>query len=62
MKRMKNLVRAIGLYMDDLLLVGGGTCLIAASAQFGRTAALTVSGVLLIGYAVLIARSRRGGR
>lgn len=52
----------IGLYLDDLLFLAAGVCFVrAAGRQWGETAALAVTGVCCLAYAVVIARSRRGG-
>ena len=60
---IRKVVRTLVLYMDDLLLIGAGTCFIlGAQEAFGKAAALAVSGVWLSLYAVVIARARRGGR
>ncbi len=51
-----------GVYLDDLLLVGGGLCFIRAARELlGRPAALIVAGACMVAYAVVIARARRGG-
>ena len=51
-----------GTYLDDLLLICGGACFVAAADRLaGRSWALAVAGVCLVAYAVVIARSRRGG-
>ena len=57
-RAMALLVKTAATYFDDLLLIAGGACLTAASAQaFGRAAAFAVCGVCLIAYAVIIARA-----
>lgn len=56
-------VRALGLYLDDLLLLAGGGCFVRAALDLGgRPAALVTAGVCLSAYAVVVARSRGGGR
>lgn len=56
----RKLLRLLGLYLDDLLFVSGGLCLIAAAAlRWGIAAGLAAGGVGLIACAVLAAR---GGR
>lgn len=56
-------IQTLGLYLDDLLLIGAGICFVLSSREaFGEAAALAVSGVWLILYAVVIARARRGGK
>ena len=55
-------LRTIALYLDDLLFLAAGVCFVrAAGQQWGNTAALAVAGVCCLAYAVVIARSRRGG-
>lgn len=50
------------LYLDDLLLIGGGCCLVwAAWEAFGRPAGLAVAGLCLFGFALVVAKSRKGG-
>ena len=56
-------VRTLGLYLDDLLLLAGGVCFVRAALDLGgRPAALVTAGVCLTAYAVVVARSRGGGR
>lgn len=62
-KIIKAMALYFALYLDDLLLIGAGVCLvIAAYEQYGRPAGFAVAGVCLAVYAVVIARSRGGGR
>lgn len=62
-KRLKQLGKALGLYLDDLLLLAGGVCFVRAALDLaGRPAALATAGVCLTVYAVVVARSRGGGR
>ena len=52
----------LGLYLDDLLMVAAGICFTASAAlTFGCGAALAVAGTCLLGYGIVIARSRGGG-
>lgn len=52
--------RLLGLYLEDLLLVAGGTCLTAAAAlRWGAAAGLAAGGVCLIMFSVLVAWSGR---
>lgn len=54
--------RVIGLYLDDLLLVGGGVCFTRAAWEaLGRPGALVVGGISMVVYAMVIAKARRGG-
>ena len=53
----------LGLYLDDLLLIGAGTCFVLGAREaYGRAAALATAGLCLIVYAIVVARSRRGGK
>lgn len=50
----------LGLYLDDLLMVCGGVCLIAAAAiRWGAAAGLATAGVCLLLLSVLAARAGR---
>lgn len=52
--------RLLGLYLDDLLMAAGGTCLVAAAAlRWGAAAGLAAAGVCLIVFSILVARSGR---
>ena len=52
----------LGLYLDDLLIVLAGICFTASAAiGFGLAVALAVAGVCLLGYGIVVARSRGGG-
>ena len=56
---LKKLKRVLVLYMDDLLLIGGGCCLVRATWEgLGRPAGLAVAGCVLWLYALIVARSR----
>lgn len=62
-KQLKKLGEALGLYLDDLLLLAGGGCFVRAALDLGgRPAALVTAGVCLTAYAVVVAKSRGGGR
>ena len=55
-------LQAFILYLDDLLLIGGGCCLTAAAWDYaGRPAGLAAAGAWLCLLALVIARSRKGG-
>ena len=59
---MKRLGRGLALYIDDLLLLAAGACFVSAARDLaGGPGALIVAGICLTGYALVIARSRRGG-
>ena len=58
----RRLRKLLALYLDDLLLLAAGACFTAGAAELkGRAGALICAGVCLTVYAVVIARSRRGG-
>lgn len=60
MKRLKKCLRALALYLDDLLLLAAGICFVRAACLFcGRAAAYAAAGVCLTIYALVIAQSRR---
>ncbi len=62
-EKLGRAVRTLGLYLDDLLLLAGGGCFVRAALDLGgRPAALVTAGVCLTAYAVVVARSRGGGR
>ena len=62
-EKLGRVVRTLGLYLDDLLLLAGGGCFVQAALDLaGRSAALATAGVCLTVYAVVVARSRGGGR
>lgn len=57
----RTLTAWIGLYLDDLCLVGAGFCFIRAADSFlGRDGALVTAGACLVLYAVVVAKSREG--
>ena len=58
---LRQLGRGLGLYLDDLCLLGAGACFTAAAREAGTTGALISAGACLAVYALIIARSRRGG-
>ncbi|MEQ2445010.1 hypothetical protein [Pseudoflavonifractor intestinihominis] len=61
-KAVKAAARWFALYLDDLLLIASGICLVTAAHEaFGRAAGFAAAGVCLAVYAFIIARSR-GGR
>lgn len=62
-RKLRGAGRVLGLYLDDLLLLAGGVCFVRAALDLGgRPAALATAGVCLTAYAVVVARSRGGGR
>lgn len=58
--RRNALLKTLGMYLDDLLLLGGGACFIAGAAlKWGAAEALGVAGMSLVAYAVIVARAGR---
>ena len=50
------------LYLEDLLLLGGGCCFVRAAWEaLGRPAGLAVAGLCLCIFALPISRAKRGG-
>lgn len=61
-KLMSHVLQVLVLYLDDLLLIGGGCCFVAAAWEYaGRPAGLAVAGAWMCIWALVIARSRKGG-
>ena len=61
-KLLAKVLQALVLYLDDLLLIGSGCCFVAAAWEgLGRPAGLAAAGACLCVYALVIARSRKGG-
>lgn len=57
---MRRILQTVSLYIDDLLLLGGGACFIrAVYLWLGDAGAYAAAGMCLTAYAVVIARSRR---
>lgn len=60
LERRAVILKTLGTYLDDLLLLGGGGCFIAGAAlKWGAAEALGVAGVSLVAYAVIVARAGR---
>ena len=57
-ERRRKALAVLGLYLDDLLLVSGGVCLVAA-LRWGAAAGLATAGGFLILFSILTARSGR---
>lgn len=58
--RRNALLKTLGMYLDDLLLLGGGACFITGAAlKWGAAGALGVAGMSLVAYAVIVARAGR---
>ena len=58
---LKGLARGLAEWADDILLVAGGVCFVAAAAEaFGRAAALGAAGVWLTALACVIAKAKGG--
>ena len=52
----------LALYLEDLLLLGGGCCFVRAAWEgLGQPAGLAVAGLCLCIFALLISRAKRGG-
>lgn len=59
-ERRRKVLAVLGLYLDDLLLVSGGVCFVAAAAlRWGAPAGLAAAGGFLILFSVLAARAGR---
>lgn len=57
---MNAALRFFGVYLDDLLLLSGGCCVVRGVYELaGRPWALLTAGAWLTGYAVVVARSRK---
>ena len=60
LERRNALLKTLGTYLDDLLLLGGGGCFIAGAAlKWGAAEALGVAGMSMVAYAVIVARAGR---
>lgn len=60
LERRNALLKTLGAYLDDMLLLGGGACFIAGAAlKWGAAEALGVAGMSLVAYAVIVARAGR---
>ncbi|WP_312637147.1 hypothetical protein [Oscillibacter sp.] len=60
--RRKQRLKAVGLYLDDLLMLLGGAALVTAAAlAAGAAAAFAAAGCWLSAAAWIIARARRRG-
>lgn len=57
LKQLKNL---LWLYLDDLLLIAGGTCLTVAAARVWTPLGWAAAGAFLIWYGLLVARAGAG--
>lgn len=59
---MRAKIKRLGPYLDDILLVSGGVCFVAAGGLFaGAALALAVAGAWLTILAVLVARGKGDG-
>ncbi len=57
---LAQVVGLLGLYLEDLLLIAGGSCLTAAAAlRWGEAAGLAAGGAFLLVLSFLAARSGR---
>ncbi|MGO5027254.1 hypothetical protein [Candidatus Agathobaculum pullicola] len=57
---LKQLKTLLWLYLDDLLLIAGGTCLTVAAAHVWRPLGWAAAGAFLIWYGLLVARAGAG--
>ena len=59
-ERRRKALAVLGLYLDDLLLVSGGVCLVASvELGWGAAAGLATTGGCLVLFSVLVARAGR---
>lgn len=59
-ERRRKALSFLSLYLDDLLLVSGGVCFVAAAAlRWGAAAGLATAGGCLVLFSVLAARAGR---
>lgn len=57
---LKQLKILLWLYLDDLLLIAGGTCLTVAAARVWTPLGWAAAGAFLIWYGQLVARAGAG--
>lgn len=57
---LKQLKILLWLYLDDLLLIAGGTCLTVAAAHVWMPLGWAAAGAFLIWYGLLVARAGAG--
>lgn len=57
---LKQLKILLLLYLDDLLLIAGGTCLTVAAAHVWPPLGWAAAGAFLIWYGLLVARAGAG--
>ena len=57
---LKQLKILLWLYLDDLLLIAGGTCLTVAAALVWPPLGWAAAGAFLIWYGLLVARAGAG--
>ena len=59
-ERRRRALSFLGLYLDDLLMVSGGVCVVSAAAlRWGAAAGLATAGGCLVLFSVLVARAGR---
>lgn len=59
-ERRRKALALLGLYLDDLLMVSGGACFVAAAAlRWGAAAGLATAGGCLVLFSILAARAGR---
>lgn len=57
---LKQLKTLLWVYLDDLLLIAGGTCLTVAAARIWTPLGWAAAGAFLIWYGLLVARAGAG--
>lgn len=59
-ERRRKVLSFLGLYLDDLLMVSGGVCFVAAAVlRWGAAAGLATAGGCLVLFSILAARAGR---
>lgn len=58
-KMIQKIKSILSLYIDDILMVLGGSCLIRSAALFNKIAGWAVAGLVLIAFGLIVARAMR---